>query len=189
MVELARKSKISAKDYLEGEKQTDIKHEYINGDVYAMGGASDRHGLIAGSFFVGLYNGLPEKCDIFMSDMKVRVQNQDDDSFYYPDILISCDPDDNHSYYREMPILIVEVLSSSTERIDRGEKMSRYKQIPTLQEYILVTQDYPKVEIFRRDNAWRTEEYYIEHSFHLKSVDMEFKVADLYQRVNIQTAT
>ena len=102
---------------------------------------------------------------------------------YYPDILVSCDESDNNKYYRENHILIIEVLSPSTERIDRTEKRERYQLIPELQEYLLIAQDYPKVEIYRHSNAWRAEEYFIEHSFKLESVDIEFKVANLYRRI------
>jgi len=115
--------------------------------------------------------------------MKLHTQKNDEQCFYYPDILVSCDKTDNNKYYREKPILIVEVLSPSTERIDRTEKRERYQSIPELQEYVLIAQEYPKIEIYRRSNAWRVEEYFIEHSFRLESVDMEFQVADMYKRI------
>ena len=170
-------------DYIEGEKLTRVKHEFVNGDVYAMGGASDRHGLIALNLASALSINLPDECGVFSSDMKLHTQKNDDECFYYPDILVSCDPDDNHRYYREQPILIIEVLSPSTERIDRTEKRERYQLIPSLQEYVLVAQDNPKVEVFRRSKAWRKDVYFIEHSFHLASVDMEFAVEDVYRRI------
>lgn len=171
------------KEYLEGEKLTSVKHEYVNGKVYAMGGASDKHGLIAGNLFASIHARLSDRCDIFMSDMKLHTNKNDDECYYYPDILVSCDTTDSHPYYREKPTLIIEVLSSSTERIDRTEKRERYQAIPELQEYVLVAQEFPKVEVYRRNQAWRCEEYFIEHSFRLESVDMEFKVADVYRRI------
>ena len=178
-----KNTKLTIDEYLEGEKLTPIKHEFINGDVYAMGGASDKHGLISGNMFANIHSQLSEGCEIFMSDMKVHTIKNDDECFYYPDILVSCDPEDNDPYYRDSPILIVEVLSSSTERIDRTEKRERYQLIPSLQEYVLIAQEFPKIEIFRRSTAWRCEEYYIEHDFRLESVGMDFAVTDIYRRI------
>lgn len=178
-----KNTNISPEEYLDGEKQTPVKHELVNGTVYAMGRASDRHGIISGNIFAGIHSQLPQGCDIFMSDMKLHTKKDGDQCFYYPDILVSCDKSDNNKYYREKPVLIIEVLSPSTERIDRTEKRERYQLIPEIQEYLLIAQDYPKVEIYKRSNAWRAEEYFIEHSFRLESVDMEFKVSDLYRRV------
>jgi Uma2 family endonuclease len=178
-----KNTNISIEEYLDGEKQTPIKHEFVNGTVYAMGGASDKHGIISGNIFASIHTQLPDSCEVFISDMKLHTKKNDKQCFYYPDILVSCDKTDNHKYYREKPVLIIEVLSPSTERIDRTEKRERYQLIPELQEYLLIAQEYPKVEIYRRSNAWRAEEYFIEHSFKLESVDMEFKVADLYRRI------
>ena len=108
--------------------------------------------------------------------MKLHTKKNDGQCFYYPYILISCDKTDNHKYYREKPILIVEVLSPSTERIDQTEKRERYQLIPELQECLLIAQDYPKVEIYRRSNAWRAEEYFIEHSLNLWTWNLKLKI-------------
>ena len=178
-----KNTNISLEEYLNGEKQTPVKHEFVNGTVYAMGGASDKHGIISLNLASALSVNLPDSCEVFISDMKLHTKKDGDQCFYYPDILVSCEASDNNKYYREKPILIIEVLSPSTERIDRTEKRERYQLIPELQEYLLIAQEYPKVEIYRRSNAWRVEEYFIEHSFKLESVDMEFKVADLYRRI------
>ncbi len=175
--------KVTTTDYLEGEKLTPVKHEYVNGSIYAMGGASDRHGLIAGNLFASIHARLSDSCEVFMSDMKLYTNKKDDECYYYPDILVSCDTTDNHPYYRQRPVLIIEVLSTSTERIDRTEKRARYQTIPELQEYVLVAQDFPKIEVYRRNQTWRCEDYFIEHQFRLESVDMEVKVADVYRRI------
>lgn len=180
---LLKKTTITPKQYLEGEKQTPAKHEYVNGSIYAMGGASDKHGIISLNLASALSTNLPDSCEVFISDMKLHTQKDGDQCFYYPDILVSCDQYDNNKYYREKPILIVEVLSPSTERIDRTEKRERYQLIPELQEYVLIAQEYPKIEIYRRSNAWRCEEYFIEHSFQLDSINMEFQVTDIYRRI------
>lgn len=175
--------KLSVEEYIEGERFTPIKHEFVNGDVYAMGGASDTHGLISVNLASALSINLPDECGVFVSDMKVHTKKGDDECFYYPDIVVSCDPSDDNRYFREKPSLIIEVLSRSTERIDRTEKRERYQLIPSLQEYVLVAQEFPKIEVYRRSDAWRKEEYFIEHSFRLASVDMKFAVADVYRRI------
>jgi len=177
------KAGFTADKYLQGEKLTTEKHEFVNGSIYAMGGASDKHGLIAGNLFASIHARLPDVCEVFISDMKLHTSKVGDECFYYPDILVTCDATDNDPYFREKPVLIIEVLSSSTERIDRTEKRERYQAIFELQEYVLVAQDTPRVEVYRRNQAWQGEEFSIEQSFSLASVDMEFKVQDVYRRI------
>ncbi len=180
---LSSTSGTTPETYLEVEKQTSTKHEFVNGSIYAMGGASDKHGLINLNLASALSTSLPDSCEVFVSDMKLHIQQNDDRCYYYPDILVSCDSSDDNPYYREKPLLIVEVISPSTERIDRTEKRERYQKIPELLEYVLVAQDFPKVEVYRRNQAWRGEEYFIEDSFRLESVDLEFSVLDIYRRI------
>jgi hypothetical protein len=105
---------ISVDDYLTGEQFSPVRHEYLNGHAYAMVGASDRHGLMAGSIFSALRSHLRgSPCQVFIADMKVRVESADDDRFYYPDVLVSCAAGDRERYFRRAPCLIVEVLSAS----------------------------------------------------------------------------
>lgn len=133
----------SIEDYLEDEQGGDIKHEYLAGQVVAMGGASDKHGFIAGSLYAALLPAARRKhCQLFIADMKVRVDHDTGSYFYYPDLLLTCDPDDKESpYYRRHPCLVVEVLSPSTERIDAREKLFAYRLLPSLCEYLLLRQD------------------------------------------------
>lgn len=154
----ARNAVVSIDEYLAGELCAEVRHEYVGGRVYAMVGANDRHGLIAGNLHAALHpyarkNG----CQLFIADMKVRLQIAGEDVFYYPDLLLTCDPKDRETYYRTRPCLIVEVLSEATERIDRREKFLAYQTLDSLQEYVLVSQDQHLVEVFRRDSAWRAE--------------------------------
>jgi Uma2 family endonuclease len=152
------KTFVSVDEYVEGELHSEIRHEYIDGQVYAMGGASDRHGLIVNALAFALTPAARRRhCQLFTSDMKVRLKIAGQDVFYYPDLLLSCDPDDRESYFRSRPCLIVEVLSESTERVDRREKMLAYQTLPSLQEYILVAQESKRVEIYRRSNGWQAE--------------------------------
>ena len=111
MTNLARQVHLSIDDYLAAEEGADIRHEYIDGERYAMTGTSDRHGLIVGNLYAflrPLLRGTP--CQLFANDMKVRLRIADQDIFYYPDLLLSCDPDDRETYYRRNPCLLVEVL-------------------------------------------------------------------------------
>lgn len=177
----ARRPFINIEDYLEGELQTETKHEYLGGEVVAMGGASARHGLIAGALFATLLPHARKKgCQLFMADMKVRVEQVGETYFYYPDLLLSCDPHDRETYYRRNPCLIVEVLSPSTERIDRREKLFAYRSIPALREYVLVDPEQRKVEVYRYESGCSTHEVITEGSVRLDCVDAEIPLDDIY---------
>ncbi len=105
---------ISVDEYMEGELHSEIRHEYVDGQVYAMGGASDSHGLIVNALAFALTPAARYKhCQLFTSDMKLRLNIADKTVFYYPDLLLSCAPDDRQPYFRSRPCLIVEVLSNS----------------------------------------------------------------------------
>ncbi len=147
---------ISVEDYLFEEQDGQVRHEYVDGELYAMVGASDLHGLIAGNLFTVINTGLPDRCQAFISDMKVRIRVDEKEIFYYPDILVTCDAKDRETYYREHPCLVIEVLSHSTERTDRFEKLMFYRHLDSLEEYVLVSRDYRQVEIYRRTDQWET---------------------------------
>ena len=173
---------ITEEDYLTGEEASTIRHEYMDGQVYAMAGASDKHNLIsvnAGSF---LNAQLPEECEVFVADMKVRIRLPRKLLFYYPDVVVSCTADDRESYYREKPCLIIEVLSPTTTRQDRFEKFWSYQQIPTLQEYLLLEQDVMEATLFRRSRDWQPEMYRT-GEIHLESVGLTIPLDALYRRV------
>lgn len=174
---------ISVDDYLFGEQDGQVRHEYVDGEVYAMVGASDRHGLIAGNLFAAIHVGLPEPCQAFVSDMKVRIRTDAKDIFYYPDILVTCDFKDRETYYREKPCLIVEVLSRSTERLDRFEKLMFYRELGSLEEYVLISQDYRQVEVFRRAEQWEPV-VYRKGEVTLRSVDLRITMDQLYRRTD-----
>lgn len=173
---------LSAADYLEGESNSDVRHEYINGEIYAMVGASDKHGLITLNLAAELNTRLPDECQVFAADMKVHIKTETDELFYYPDVLVSCDQNDRKPYYRESPCLIIEVLSPSTERRDRFEKFHFYTQLESLVDYVLVSQEYQKVEVYSRPNLWRAEEY-TEGDVRLDSVELSLSFDAIYRRV------
>lgn len=174
---------IPVDEYLEGELMSDVRHEYIGGEVYAMVGASDRHNLIAGNLFAALrphVRGSP--CQLFISDMKVRLQVAGEDAFYYPDLMLACDRDDRATYYRSRPCLIVEVLSETTERIDRREKLLAYAGIESLREYVLIAQERAEVQIHRREDGWRKRRI-SEGEVSFECLDVSVPLATLYEDV------
>lgn len=179
------KNRIGIEEYIEGENSTEIRHEYIYGEVYAMAGASDKHNVIIGNIFGNLWGHLREaRCQPFSENMKLKA---DELTFYYPDVMVACDENPKSIYYRQEPILLVEVLSPSTERVDRTEKLNIYRNIPTLQEYLIVWQDKVYAELHRKqaDNSWETEVYdEIDSEIRLDSVDLNLTLAEIYRRVN-----
>jgi len=175
---------ISVEDYLYGEQDGQVRHEYVDGEVYAMGGASDRHALIAGDLFTFLNTRLSDPCQAFISDMKVHIRVDEKDVFYYPDILVSCDAEDRETYYRERPCLIIEVLSPSTARLDRFEKLMFYRHLETLEEYVLVSQDFRLVEVFRRSDDWQATLYRKHDLVIFQSVGIEVTMDQIYRRTD-----
>ena len=180
MATAAQLSIIREDDYLAGEKVSDIKYEYIDGYVYAMAGASNNHNLIAGNVFLALANHLKKKpCRPYVSDMKVKIGSK----YFYPDVLVDCSNLTGDSYYTEQPIILVEVLSKSTRRMDETTKRMAYMQIPSLQEYILIEQDIVDVEVIRRQTGWLSEHYSLGDELTLSSIGLTLTVEDIYERV------
>lgn len=169
--------------YLAGEDGGDIRHEYIAGQVYAMTGASRHHGLITLNIAVALRPRVRGTgCQLFANDMKLRLRFGGDDIFYYPDLLLSCDPGDREIYYCSRPCMIVEVLSESTERIDRREKLFAYQTLASLQEYLLVSQDRREVQIHRRARDWAPE-IVTEGSVRLDCLGCDLALVTVYEDV------
>jgi Uma2 family endonuclease len=124
-----------------------------------MAGASDDHNRIVGNLFAELHAALRGKqCEPFATDMKVKVPPNVTDVFYYPDVLVACDPNDNAKYYRERPTIIFEVLSPDTERTDRREKAIAYRQIPVIETYVIMEQGRMAATVLHRaEPGWRSE--------------------------------
>ena len=128
------------------------------GDVHTVTGAGDRHGLIVNALAFALTPAARRKgCQLFTSVMKLRLAISGKTVFYYPDLLLSCDPEDRESHFRQTPCLLIEVLSGSTERIDRREKLLAYQTLPSLQAYWMVAQDARRVEVHRRADNWQAQ--------------------------------
>jgi Uma2 family endonuclease len=183
---------LTVTEYLEAEKSSDIRHEYVAGQVFAMAGASEEHNLIVTNIIAILRPHLRgSSCRAFISDMKVKVKIRNANIFYYPDVIVTCDPEDNERYFKTRPNLIIEVLSNSTAKIDKREKRINYQTIDSLKEYVLVYQDQIKVEIYRQDDQgnWSTEVLGKEDKIRLDSVDLTLMMADLYEDVMAESKT
>jgi Uma2 family endonuclease len=184
-------NRISPEDYLEGEKFAEFRHEYADGYVYAMAGASDDHNRITGNLFAVIHSALRGKrCEPFSTDMKVKIPPTFADVFYYPDVMVVCDPTDNSKYFRESPSIIFEVISPETERTDRREKAIAYRQIPTIEAYILVEQDRVAATVLlRADQGWRSELLEGPGSvLKLPGINVETPLERIYERTSLAGA-
>lgn len=152
---------VSPDEYLAAEAEAPCKHEYLAGTVVAMAGESANHNLLAGNLFAALHGALSGgPCRTFMADMKLRILNRakTDVVFYYPDVMVGCDPADRNPQFLERPALLAEVSSPSTARIDLREKNWAYQTIPTLHTYVRLDQDSLRVWVHRRAADWVAEE-------------------------------
>ena len=140
-------------EYSALEAQSEVRHEYFDGEIFAMAGTTIPHNLIKGNIMAGLRAGVRERgCRIY--DESVRLAVQDQFHYTYPDIMVSCDPADRHSSLLiRQPVLIVEILSPSTAEYDRSQKFNQYKKLTSLRHYILVSQTAWVLEWFRRNEA------------------------------------
>ena len=173
---------ISPEEYLSIEQQSQIRHEYRRGLVYAMAGGTDNHDRIALNLLtlINLHLGDSE-CRFHSGNVKV---NHQDEFYYYPDAFVTCDPRDRDDrYIKRHPKFIAEVLSPSTQAFDLGAKFEDYCKLDSLEEYVLIFQDTQQVECRRRttDNTWETITYQANDTVTLKSLGLEFDIAALYR--------
>jgi Uma2 family endonuclease len=178
---------LTPEEYLEMEATSDLKHEYIAGEIYAMAGATDAHVTIAGNIFAMLLAHLRGSgCRVYISDMKVRIEEKN--RFYYPDVMVTCEAEDReNNTYKQFPCLIIEVLSDSTEAFDRGDKFADYQSLSSLQEYVLINTKRPRIECFRRTNEelWLLQSYDLQNKqFELTSVKFTGHINEVYEEVN-----
>ena len=178
---------LSSEDYLEQERESALRHEFVGGVAYAMAGASEEHNIIAGNLHAALHAHLRGKpCRVFMVDLKIRLKVLETDIFYYPDLMVVCDPHDDDRYFKRHPRVLIEVLSKETEHTDRREKFLNYTQIGSLEEYILVAQDRMEVTVFRRANNWApvmvTER---DDVLAMECLGFELSVASIYEGVKL----
>lgn len=176
-------------DYLAIERESsDVKHEYIAGQVFAMSGGSYEHSLITANLARALGNRLGgSPCVVLSSDMRIRIETAD--ACAYPDVSVLCSEPIFHDARRDVltnPVLIAEVLSPSTEAYDRGGKFALYRRLPSLRHYLLVAQDQIAVDVFTRqpDGRWVLDAYTDpEAEMLLEVLDCRLSVRELYDRV------
>ncbi len=142
---------ISVEDYLQGEQESEVRHEYVAGTVYAMTGGTNAHATITLNSVASLHGQLSGKpCSVFSSDTKIRLEVNGRTRFYYPDVSVTCEPNALSEAFQDKPVVIIEVLSASTRRTDEEEKREAYCTIPTLQCYILLEQDSVGAIVYER---------------------------------------
>ena len=179
------KTAFTAEDYLAWEERNPGKHEYLAGEIFAMSGATDAHVTITLNLATLLrahVRGSP--CRVYMADMKLRVETAD--AFFYPDLLVTCAPEDHaSSRFKRQPTVVVEVLSATTAAFDRGQKFAIYRQLPSLREYVLIEQDRMSVECYRRDdqNRWVLQAYGPGETVTLTILDFSAAIETLYEDV------
>jgi Uma2 family endonuclease len=179
---------MTVEEYFRFEERSPIKHEYVAGEVYAMSGATARHNIIAGSIFARLYAIADDgPCHVFMSDMRVHVA---DDRYYYPDVTVVCTPIAELDVVARGPCVVLEVTSPSTARIDRGEKLEAYRQIPALSAYLIVDHRRRRVERHWRESSggvWMREEIvgHAQTVIPVPCLDATLTLDAIYRRVEL----
>ncbi len=179
----------TVEEYLEFEKTSPVRYEYVDGQIYAMAGESKNHNRIAGRLYSIFDQHLAgSHCEAFIENVKLEVRPT---LFYYPDVVVTCGPvaevDDEDDYVIDDPVLIVEVLSKSTARTDRTEKLREYQDLPNLREYVIISQYRVQVEVYRHQNTgedWAKQVYSdLQSQVHFDSIGVSVSLADIYRRV------
>ena len=176
----------SPEEYLAGERQSPIKHEYRRGQIYAMVGAKKPHVVIASNLVTELNLHLRDNdCIVLTSDIKVRLEEAN--CYYYPDVAVTCDERDLSSDedFILYPSLIIEILSPTTAKFDRGEKFADYQTATSLQEYVLVSQSEMSIESFQKNQQgmWISQTYTKGENINFVTVDFSCPVESIYQKV------
>lgn len=184
----AEKPAFTREDYLAWENEQAERHEYVGGEVFAMTGVRDSHNVVAGNFYLALRQHLKgSPCKTYMADVKLEVVAVD--SVFYPDVFVTCESPADPLVKRDAK-LIIEVLSPSTEAYDRGRKFAFYRQLPGLQNYVLVSTDEARIEIYSRaeDDAWLLRSYDANDQFTLASVGLILSVNSVFEDVDFDAA-
>lgn len=174
---------MSWEEYLAFEEQSPYRHEYINGAVYAMSGASLAHNRIARDLVIAFrahLRGGP--CEPFLLEAKLEIRAGRDQIMYYPDVLVSCRPEDRTDLSIRNPKLVVEILSKSTQHVDRREKAMTYQRVAAIEEYVLIAQNQPRVVVHRRAEDWRPVLYSGKEALvEFRSIGLKMSIAQIYE--------
>lgn len=191
MSQAQRIQRYSVEEYFALERDTDVRHEYLDGEIVAMGGASRTHNTLVLNLAAVIRPRLRgTSCRIGGGDMKVFIESAN--RGYYPDLVVSCgDPTEEVDEYTETrPVLVVEVISPSTAVIDRTEKRLNYQRLDSLQEYVLVAQHEPLVEVYQRQSeGWTHIQYCADDTIELTSIDLRLAMSVVYEDTRIPPET
>jgi Uma2 family endonuclease len=177
--------RFTPEEYFEWEEQQQLRHEYLDGEVYAMTGGTLNHSQIAANFIAMLIPHLRGKnCRVLTSDARVNIHQSND--YVYPDISVTCNEKDiNNTKFINNPCLIIEVLSPTTEAYDRGDKFAMYRLSPTLQDYVLVNANKIAIDIYRKDERgkWDIINYRQGDLVELESIDLNFQIDRVFEGI------
>ena len=180
---------VSVEDYLAGENSAKRKHEYVFGEVYAMGGGTLGHSRIAVNVTVQLGSQLTGKpCDVFNSDAKIKITSKAGIRFFYPDVSVVCDSNSDSDLFQERPKVVIEVLSKSTRRLDLGDKKNGYLELPSLDTYVCFEQSKQLAIVFQRNSLGSFDELEYEGEqaiIPLDVIDCQLAFADVYRGVEL----
>ena len=170
-------------EYLAFEERSPHRHEFVNGTVYAMSGASLAHNRIAQALVVAFRSHLRGgPCEPFFLEAKLEIRTDSDRVMYYPDAMVSCRPEDRTDQVVRNPKLVVEILSKSTQHIDRREKAMTYQRVQAIEEYVMIAQHRPRIIVHRRAEAWRPTVYStMDASVEFRSIGLEIPLAQVYE--------
>lgn len=180
----------SADEFLAWEASQTERHEYLNGEVFNMAGAEDRHVTATLNAAIALRQHLTgSPCRVYLQDMKVQAEASN--AFFYPDVLVTCSDADRQSpLVKREPVLLVEVLSASTAAYDRGEKFAHYRGIASLAEYVLIDLDSRRVDVYRKgaDGLWVLHPFAAGEAVHWASVNLTVSAETLFAEVDERPA-
>jgi Uma2 family endonuclease len=189
MTALGQPAAISIDEYLASEEISPMKREYLDGTVHARGDTTNGHNAIAGNAFAGLHAALRGKpCRPYNSDTKIRIELGSHTRFYYPDAMVVCHPNPRSDHFQDHPVVVIEVLSESTRRIDQGEKCDTYLRISSLQVLLLVESEEMAVTVHRRGvEGGFAVEYHAgaEAVIPLPEIGAELPLAELYEGAGV----
>lgn len=182
-------AKIAPEEYLFLERQSETKHEYFDGEIFAMAGASRRHCKLSANLMRIIGNKLHEtKCNVYSNDFRVKIKETG--LYTYPDIIITCGKEILEDQVKDTllnPLVLIEILSPSTERYDRGRKFTHYRQIESLRNYVLISQEEPRIEVFQRqpNDQWLlSEKSGLENSIEIPAINYLLSLMEVYDKVD-----
>jgi Uma2 family endonuclease len=178
---------MTLEEYLEFEENSPLKHEFINGVLFAMSGPSVAHARITRNLTIAIGTHLKGgPCDVFASDVRVTICRDVNEIAYYPDVIVDCRPDTRDTHFVRDPKLIVEVLSPSTQHIDRREKLQNYRLIGSVEEYVIVSQDERRLIVYPRAEGWTPRVYgALQPMVELRSIDLTLPLNELYRDAEV----